>query len=206
MARGWFRRRRAWRPRVWEFYRPVSEFPVRVFRVIDGDSVMVACTGPEASGIYLPEFEVRLFGIDAPELERGRRPLQRGAVEAGEYLSEIALGREFTFRYLRHLEGRRRGFGRRGPPRLLGVLLRRRGLMSVNREMIQVGWAHRWVYTGPLGRTPVPGVLNGAAAAERIARENSRGLWAYPPEDRMLPEDYRRLHPVSEGPGWFGRR
>ena len=151
--------------------------------------------------------KIRLFGIDAPEPRRRGRPAQRGADEATSHLRRIALGQEFTFRYLRCLNRdswERNSWGRwyrrRRKPRLLGILLRGRGHITVNREMIREGLAHYWVYEISRGLdAPPPGVLNGGPESQGEAQDNGRGLWAYPPEDRMLPDHYRnpRLRPRS---------
>lgn len=190
-----FRRGGGWRagsgPRVWDIVSPGAEFPVRVIRVVDGDSLFADYLGEDRRRLGVLTFEIRLFGIDAPELRRGLRPAQRGADEATSYLRSIALGREFTFRYFRRLDRRSR-FLPWSEPRLLGILLRGRGRITVNREMLREGWAHCWVYEkARCLDIPPPGVLNGAGESQRDARENRRGIWAYPPEDRVLPDHYR---------------
>ena len=121
-------------------------------RVIDGDS------------LALDGIEVRLKGIDAPELAqtcmRSGRAWPCGR-EAAERLRGLLRGRTVVCA----------GARRDGHGRLLAVC--RIGESEINRRMVEIGWAVS---------------SDDYAGAERRARAAGRGIWAGPFE---RPADWR---------------
>lgn len=143
-------------------YREGHEVSVRVLRVMDGDSLELWDEHAHA------RVEVRLDGIDAPEI--GQRHSQR----ARRHLERLARGR---------LVLRVTGIDRYG--RVLGVLRNERGdRSSLNRAMVEAGWAYHYEQYAPRAR-----VLREAQA---LARRERRGVWAGGDEP-MRPWDYRRF-------------
>lgn len=132
---------------------PVS--PRGPARVIDGDSLMVG-------GV-----EVRLLGIDAPELAqsctRGGEPWPCGQ-EARRRLRGLVVRAEVA------CSGARRD--RHG--RLLAVC--RLGELEINRWLVEQGWAVSYDHY---------------PAAERAARAAKRGLWS---GEFERPRDWRDAH------------
>lgn len=138
---------------------------VRIWRVIDGDSVEVKYAGL-LSFLRRP-FPVRLYGIDAPELAQpygpeSRRQLQKLVRRGGIRMDEVA-----TDRY----------------GRTVGILYpRRRRHEPVNVAMVRSGMA--WWYR----RYGTRGLR--FADAELEARQRRRGLWK-DGKRAQRPWDYR---------------
>lgn len=132
-----------------EPYREGDEIPVRVLRVMDGDSLQVW-----DERAHQP-VEVRLAGIDAPEI--GQRHSQR----ARRHLERLARG----WLVLR-VTGIDHRYGR-----VLGVLRKERGGgPSLNQSMVEAGWAYHYERYAP--RTQV------LREAQENARRRGRGVWA----------------------------
>ncbi len=131
----------------------------KVTRVDDGDIITVVGEGSS-------NFEVRLYGIDTPEIRRDREPGQPYGATAKQILTRMILGKTVT------LEIWDIGTDRR----MLGIVyLDRR---NINKEMLLMGmgWAsHEHVWT-PHTREFIK--------AERRARETKRGLWK---DDHPVP-------------------
>ena len=145
--------------------RPGRPVPVRVVRVQDGDSLIVAFPNSRGNDHY----RVRLYAIDAPEHD------QRFGREATDYLRRLVRNRNDLM--LEAMATDRYG-------RLVGVLYyramdRRR---SVNRLMVLQGLAYWYRQFGGHGL--------GLEQAERDARRLRRGVWASGRE--MAPWDHRR--------------
>ena len=179
---------------------PGVSYPVRGLCALDGDSVMVEYRGEDAEQFSSSRFEVRLFGIDAPEAKLLARLGQPGARASRDYLSSLVRGRVLTFYHMVLLHRSLPVKPRRGPvefryfPRLVGVL-RRSGRSSVNYRMVRDGWARNYTQFGSLPR---------GRFAESLAREEGLGLWSFPEEDiRESPWEYRRRmkreEPCSSG-------
>lgn len=142
-------------------------YPVRVERVIDGDTVRVRRGG--WLGVLFPgaSTPVRLYGMDAPESEqrygdqstRALRKLLRG----GGWRMEVM----DTDRY----------------QRVVGLLYQRSRERSANLVMVEQGWAHAYVRYGgrELGMEP----------AEGAARRKRVGMWRGS-GPREAPEVWRR--------------
>ena len=137
---------------------------VRVERVIDGDSVLVARDRGLAGMLFGGgTVEVRLFGIDAPELGQSFGFEARSALE-GMSRGPLTLKTRSKDRY----------------GRTVGTLMDSRG-RSVNLMMVEAGFAHAFTRFG---------TIRGVREAERRARAARRGVWvARVPE---TPWDYRR--------------
>ena len=127
----------------------------KVTRVVDGDTLKVTSESGQKSTI-------RLVGIDASELGRGKRQAgQLFSRRATKYLNQLALNK--------HAEIIRYGQDRYG--RLLGVVLV--DGVDVNLEMIKAGLAE--VYRG----RPAKGQdLEPCWNAENLARAEGRGMWS----------------------------
>ena len=132
----------------------------RVLRVVDGDTVVVACDGRPVT--------VRLIGVDTPETVHPRKPVERFGREASAFLKALIEGKTVRLEY------------EPGPSRLdkygrtLAYLYLDPGGLCVNREIIARGFGH--AYT----RFPFM-FLDDFRAAERNAREGQLGLWGADP-------------------------
>ncbi len=147
--------------------------PVRVTRTIDGDTVEVdqqSCRG---------RLKVRLFGIDAPEMD------QPGGWDATLKLQELLTEDDDIM-----LETM--AFDQYG--RAIGLLYWRSygRLQSINLRMVHSG--HAFCSTYNRGRATLERM--GFYAAERNARQNLRGLWAGG-DDPVRPWVHRRATQVQ---------
>jgi endonuclease YncB( thermonuclease family) len=134
----------------------------KVTRVVDGDSLWVE---PVASSASAAPVELRLEGIDAPEICQAWGP------EARQALSELVLGKQVSVRTV----------GRDTHGRTLGTLYL--GEQNVNKLMVQEGhaWSSRYKYDrGPY------------VADERMAKALSRGLNR--DGGAVMPRDFRQLN------------
>jgi endonuclease YncB( thermonuclease family) len=123
---------------------------VRVVRVVDGDTVVVA----DAQSLNL---KVRLHAIDAPECGMPFGP------QAQAFLEELILGRTVQ------MEAK----GRDRYNRTVATLSK--GGHDVGMAMISAGWA--WHDERYAGRWSAAGT-DPYAAAQRAARDKTYGLWA----------------------------
>ncbi len=132
---------------------PEEEFigPCRVLRVIDGDTLDVACDGPEE--------RIRLLRVDTPERE------ERGYGEARDALRRLVGRREVRLLLEEPGEPVRDRHGR-----LLAYVYQ--GERNANAELVRLGWSHydERFGAGRFGRA--------FRAAEAEARAAERGLWA----------------------------
>ncbi len=137
---------------------------VRIRRVVDGDTVVVAKAGGFLSFLRSSKpFSVRLYGIDAPEMGQ---PFGWDSRNGLERMSDGTLELEVlsTDRY-----GRRVG------------ILHREGSRNLNLKMVEAGLAYAYTRYG---------TLSGVEEFERRARSAERGLWGHVNLER--PWDYRR--------------
>ena len=144
--------------------------PVRVVRVIDGDTYKVLYQGKEWS--------VRLIGIDCPESRKNRKAYRDAERTGGDIHTIIALGRaakEFVKKYIKpgetvYLEFDVQQVDRYG--RLLAyVWLDSNKTRMMNEILVREGYAQ--VYTFP----PNVKYQERFLAAQRYAREHNKGLW-----------------------------
>ena len=137
-------------------------------RVVDGDSL---------EGLYHGEMtRVRLYGIDAPELE------QRDGPESASYLEFLVRdGRALTLEVISADQ-----YGR-----LIGIVYpttSNRG-NSLNRRMVYEGHAYAFTRYG--------GSELGLIDAERDARDGKRGVWWRSSQGGERPWDFRRWKRTS---------
>ena len=153
--------------------------------MVDGDSLEAVYLEREDHEFEDRHFEVRLYGVDAPE-SIPRVETQPMAREALIYLRDLTSvgGQVFRFEYMGRDD---RGDSRRGfhGVRLIGVL-RAPGdsqLESVNLRMVRSGLAWN---SGSL--------LAGADEAELEAQHFELGIWSLPEGEREAPWDFRARH------------
>jgi len=141
---------------------PARVFEAKVLRVRDGDSLLVEEVATRRV------HEVRLSGIDAPELG------QPWGIQARTALRRMVDGR--TIRVAVTDRDRH------------GRLVARvwQGRTDVNAAMTFGG--HAWAF-GRSGRDPV------LRAGHDAARAAGRGLWSLPPEKRIPPAAWRERNP-----------
>jgi len=140
----------------------------KVVRVYDGDSLT-------ASGHDI-EIKVRLVGIDAPELKRGKhKPGQPFGQKAKRFLVAMVLNKQVFIK----------GYGTGRNNRILGVVYV--GRKNVNLELIKSGFAE--VYRG---RPPRGFDLSPYLTAEARAKSQRRGMWSQG-DKYISPNDWRKL-------------
>ena len=168
---------------VWELVHTEDRVDVRVSKVIDGDSILAVYLEREDHEVEDRGFEIRLHGIDAPEMISGL-PVQPMAHAARDHLHSLTMARGVVFRFDcmgRDLLGNY-NLGFEGV-RLIGVLSHPGDDEPVNLRMVLAGMA--W----DLGDQ-----LPGAGEAEAEARHFSRGVWSLPDDQREAPWDFRARH------------
>ena len=147
--------------------RTSSPVPVRLIRVIDGDTVVVRQKG----GVIRshPDERIRLWGMDAPESD------QKGGKESTQYLRQLIGGRSDI--WLTRTQKDQYG-------RTVGIIHRDRGKthQAYNLQMVEGGHAHCYMLSGP------ESALYRRAEAE--AKKKRRGLWKDSRPE--VPRDYRR--------------
>jgi endonuclease YncB( thermonuclease family) len=139
-----------------------SAFEGRVVRVKDGDSLLVARADVKRTS------EVRLAGIDAPELG------QPWGIQ-----SRTALRRLVGDRTVRVTIVDRDRYGR-----LVGKV--EQGRVYVNAALVEGG--HAWAFSRYMPDARI-------RAAQQAARAAGRGLWGLPPEERLPPATWRARYP-----------
>jgi endonuclease YncB( thermonuclease family) len=137
-------------------------FTGTVTRVKDGDSIMVR---RDDVGRVV---EIRLAGIDAPELA------QPWGIQSRSALRRLVLQQKVTVEVT----------DRDRYNRLVGRVWQ--GRVYVNARMTQDG--HAWAFDRYL---PDPAIRAGQDAA----RKAGRGLWSLPPEQRLPPPTWRARNP-----------
>lgn len=139
-----------------------TRFEGRVVRVKDGDSLLVWRADVKRTS------EVRLAGIDAPELA------QPWGIQSRSALRQMVMDKPVTVTVV----------DRDRYNRLVGQLWQ--GRTYVNAELARGG--HAWAFGRYLPDRRI-------RAAHEQARAARRGLWSLPPEDRLPPATWRDLHP-----------
>ena len=143
-------------------------------RIVDGDSI---------EGIYRGTRErVRLYGIDAPEID------QAGGSDSAEYLSKLVQESEPLMMEVIDVDQYNR---------LVGILFANRSHRrnSLNVRMVRDGQAYAYTRFG--------GSELGVRVAERDAREGRRGIWQQDPEGGERPWDFRKYQRDRD---WSGTR
>ena len=137
----------------------------KVVRVADGDTLTVVERGRAA-------VNVRLYGIDAPEVRHEETPGQRFGREARQALRALTLGRRVRVEVV--------DVDTHG--RVVGLVYE--SGVDVNRAMVAAGWA--WAYRRYLA-APYASEFIGA---EREARAKRLGIWT--DSNPMPPWEFRR--------------
>lgn len=132
--------------------------PYPVLRVIDGDTLAVRAR---------EELTVRLIGVDTPETRRPGTPVQCFGREATAHAKRLVEGREVYLEY-DPTQDRQDRYGRT----LAYVWLPGSPPVLLNERLIADGYAHEYTYAVPYR------YQERFDAAERTAREGSKGLWA----------------------------
>ncbi len=143
-----------------------------VMKVIDGDTVTIKMGDKNET--------VRLIGIDTPETNDARTGVQCFGAEATAHLKKI-IGKRITIE-------KDAGEGERDKyDRLLAYLFSENGV-SLNKKMIEDGYAYEYTYDDAYK------YQKEFKAAEEIAKEEKRGLWA--PD--ACPEPISKALPKKE--------
>jgi micrococcal nuclease len=129
----------------------------RVSRVIDGDTIDVEKDGARV--------RVRLIGVDTPETVDPRRPVECFGKEASGKAKELLEGKLILLE-TDPSQGRYDKY-----QRMLAYVYLSDGTFF-NKEMISEGYAHEYTYRLSYR------YREEFKAAERVAREEKRGLWA----------------------------
>jgi len=140
----------------------------KVTGVYDGDSL--TATGHDI------KIKVRLVGIDAPELKRGKhKPGQPFGQRAKKFLARLVLNKQVFIK----------GYGTGPYNRILGVVYV--GRKNVNLEMLKAGLAE--VYRG---KPPRGFNLSPYLTAEAQAKSQKRGMWSQG-DKYISPRDWRKM-------------
>ena len=145
---------------------PATIVPVRIERVIDGDTV-----------VDTHKVHYRLVGIDAPERSQAGGPDATRALEAMLSKAKFVGVRGTALDKYR---------------RVLADLVVAddaaftQNVTSLNERMAAEGWAWSYARSSPASG---PDFL----AMERDARADKRGIWAMQNVEHVLPHDYRRM-------------
>lgn len=136
---------------------PAGEQPVKVVRVVDGDTIIVRFAGKNE--------RVRLIGIDTPESVKPNTPVQCFALEASARTKAL-LPAGSSVKLVRDVELRDR-YGR-----LLAYVYRASDNLFVNLSLAADGYASAYTYP--------PNVAHAGefVAAAGQARDAGRGLWS----------------------------
>jgi endonuclease YncB( thermonuclease family) len=140
-------------------------FEAEVVRVKDGDSLVVRRFDVKR------ESEIRLAGIDAPELA------QPWGIQARSALRRMVLGKSVTVEVT----------DRDRYNRLVARVWQ--GKRYVNADMARNGDA--WAFSRYLPDREI-------RAGQDAARAAGRGLWRLPPDQRLPPATWRDLHPRED--------
>lgn len=137
----------------------------KVVRVADGDTLTVATRDGR-------KVQVRLYGIDAPEVRHEGTPGQAGGVEARQALKALTQGRWVRVEVLDvDTHGRSVGF------------VTERGV-NINLVMVREGWA--WAYRRYLSAPYASQFID----VEREARAKRLGIWKR--ANPLPPWEFRR--------------
>lgn len=134
-------------------FKPYPATTGKVMKVKDGDTVVVA---PEDGGQF---YTCRLYGIDAPETDHGRKPGQPFGEESSKELKKLILGQ-----IVEVVRTGQKTYKRE-------VCIISKDGVDVNLEMVKRGYA--WAYTHYLKRPYASEYIN----AENEARAKKLGLW-----------------------------
>ncbi|MDP3048488.1 MAG: thermonuclease family protein [Thermodesulfovibrionales bacterium] len=134
---------------------PIQLFALtgKVIQVKDGDTVLIA----HAEGGQF--FICRLYGIDTPEIQHGKKPGQSYGDEAMKELKQLILGQVVDVELTGTKTSNRE------------VCIIKKNGIDVNLEMVKLGYA--WAYKQYLKRPYASEYID----AENEARNKKLGLW-----------------------------
>lgn len=132
---------------------PVRTVTATIIKISDGDTVQVVT--PEGT-----KLKVRLYGIDAPETEKGKIPGEPFGNDAKNYLASMVSQRAVRIE-IRDIDRYRR---------MVAVLWL--GERNVNQEMITAGMAEAY---GEYLKQPYRGPF---LQAEQEAKTQGKGIWS----------------------------
>ena len=139
----------------------------KIIRVTDGDTVTVLGNGKK--------IQIRLVGIDSPEMSRGKhKPGQSFCQKSQKYLEWLVLNETVKIKSY--------GLDRYG--RILGVVFTNG--KNANLEMVKAGLAE--VYRG---RSPTDFDVTIFQQAEKAAREAKSGIWVQG-DKYVSPREWRK--------------
>ena len=149
----------------------VEDYPIKIVRVIDGDSVVVRLPNRE-------ERSVRMYGIDAPE-----KAQKRGGSSTQQLERILRGGRDWRLHVIDedHYQ------------RLVGLIYCEdeesvyrnhdgTGILSANHEMVRSGWAHWYQEYGDQ--------IGEFENLERYAQQERLGVWQ--DDEIVYPWDFRK--------------
>ena len=149
----------------------VEDYPVKIVRVIDGDSVVVRLPNRQ-------ERSVRMYGIDAPE-----KAQKRGGSSTQQLERILRGGRDWRLHVIDedHYQ------------RLVGLIYCEdeesvyrnhdgTGILSANHEMVRSGWAHWYKEYGDQ--------IGEFENLERYAQQERLGVWQ--DDEIVYPWDFRK--------------
>ncbi len=146
-----------------------------VTRVVDGDTLIVACGERQSE-------KIRLIGVDTPETKHPTKPVQYFGREASAFTKKMCQGKEAKLEFDQAYAAKKhRGvYGR-----LLAYVYIKKPdgtWFDLNAELIKQGYAHAYTRF-PFSR------MEEFRRLEREAREAGRGLWgeAGNSNDQMAP-------------------
>jgi endonuclease YncB( thermonuclease family) len=144
----------------------------KVIRVYDGDTIKATKNGKEIN--------IRLVGIDAPEISRKKHlPGQPFCLKSREYLSGLILNKVVRIRF----------YGRDASGKPLGEIFADE--VNVNIEMIKAGLAE--VYRGMSARDLK---MSAYRDAESKAKADIKGIWELR-DQYFSPWDWREMHDIG---------
>ncbi len=135
---------------------PIEEL-YTVTQIIDGDTITVSKNGTEE--------KVRLLGIDTPEVDASRGPVECFGKEASEKTTSLLAGQAVT------LETDPTQTVRDKYERLLAYVYTSDGTF-INKILVDGGFAREYTYDNPYTYQA------DFKASEKIARTKERGLWS----------------------------
>ena len=148
-----------------------ADIPIRIIRVADGDGLVVAPGGWFWS-LFTRQRRVRLYGIDAPELDQPLGPESKAALDR---ISRVWM-RMKVMDFDRYR-------------RVVGLVYRSDPMQSLNRQMVAMGLAFYYRRYG--------GAQFGIKQAEEDAQRARLGLWKTP-SGGVRPWDHRAAQRTSQ--------
>ncbi len=129
----------------------------KVLEVVDGDTIGVAIDGEVR--------KVRFIGMDTPETRKPNTPVQCFGKEASAYTTKLLASKNVVLKN-DPTQAKEDRYGR-----MLAYVYTEDGIF-VNKKLVEDGYAFEYTYNVPYQ------FQKEFKTAERLARENGKGLWA----------------------------